>query len=119
MKYVADDGKEFTSEADCIMYEQKIIAKEEYWKEFVSPPLAERARRIIEKFYKTSRNVSLGDDDLAEKGYEPRYNGEVPLVGEWKYGIAYLRDDAVSILISYIEELKRRNDLYESFCQNA
>jgi hypothetical protein len=32
-----------------------------------------------------------------------------PLVGEYAYGIAYLRDDAVDLLIDRIKELEHEN----------
>lgn len=48
----------------------------------------------------------LSDEYLESKNYDTR-DDDWNLVGEYEYGMVYLRDDGVDILISEIERLRK------------
>lgn len=104
MKYVADDGKIFATQEECLEHEKAHGAKMLYKKEFVDAPLSymvENVRKLFDDFY---RDRVLSDEYLKEIDREARY--ETKIVEERKYGIAYLRDDGVNILLRYIDMLE-------------
>lgn len=104
MKYVADDGKIFVTQKECLEYEKVHGAKMLYKKEFVDTSLScavENVRKSFDDFY---RDRALSDEYLEEIHRETRY--ETNMVEEQKYGIAYLRDDGVNILLRYIDMLE-------------
>lgn len=60
---------------------------------------------VIKEYEKRSDHICLSDKYLEE--CNASYTRETaPLVGEYEYGIAYLRDDAVELLINRIRELE-------------
>ena len=63
---------------------------------------------VIQEFEERSNHICLSDEYLKE--CSATYTRETaPLVGEYEYGIAYLRDDAVELLIDRIKELEHEN----------
>lgn len=104
MTYLAFDGKEFTSERECLEYERS-FEKKKYEEKFVDPPLKARADLVMKWYLDYARDKSLDDDYLAEKDRPTRY-GDAVFCGDFFYGISYLRDDAVDILIDYIRILE-------------
>nr|DAK26595.1 MAG TPA: hypothetical protein [Caudoviricetes sp.] len=104
MKYVADNGKIFATQEECLEYEKVHGAKMLYKEEFINTPLpcaVENVRKSFDDFY---RDHVLSDDYLKEIDREARY--ETNMVEERKYGIVYLRDDGVNILLRYIDMLE-------------
>ena len=60
---------------------------------------------VIKEYEERRNHIYLSDDYL--KDCSTSYTRETaPLVGEYEYGIAYLRDDAVELLINRIKELE-------------
>ena len=60
---------------------------------------------VIKEYEERSNHICLSDEYLEEHCCE--YTRKIaPLVGEYEYGIAYLRDDAVELLIDRIKELE-------------
>ena len=60
---------------------------------------------VIKEYEKRSNHICLSNKYLEE--CDATYTRETaPLVGEYEYGIAYLRDDAVELLIARIKELE-------------
>ena len=116
MTYKAFDGKEFTTERECLDYERS-FEKKKYNEKFVDPPLKERADFVMDAYLNYARNKSLSDDYLEEKDRPTRYSDAV-FCGDFSYGISYLRDDAVDILVDYIRilenEVQRLENKYES-----
>lgn len=103
MKYVADDGKEFKNEKDCREYEEKFGLKAIYEKNFINGDLSKRVNMVREKFTRFCHLKELSDDYLEKNECKTRYETRVAV--EVNYGIVYLRDDAVRILLEYISEL--------------
>ena len=63
---------------------------------------------VIKEYEEQKSNICLSEEYLEEHNSEfTRKN--LPLVGEYEYGIAYLRDDAVELLIDRIRELENGN----------
>ena len=63
---------------------------------------------MIKEYEERSDHICLSDKYLEE--CNASYTRETaPLVGEYEYGIAYLRDDAVELLINRIRELENGN----------
>ncbi len=56
---------------------------------------------VIEEYKKAKGRICLSDEYLDT----PRT--DLPIVGEYTYGVAWVRDDAVELLIDHIEELKK------------
>lgn len=100
MTYLAFDGKEFKTERECLDYERS-FEKKAYNEKFVDPPLKARAYFVMDAYLTYARDKALDDDYLAEKDRPTRY-GDATFCGDFSYGISYLRDDAVDILIDYI-----------------
>lgn len=63
---------------------------------------------VIKEYEERCSHICLSDNYL--KNYSASYTRETaPLVGEYEYGIAYLRDDAVELLINRIKELEHED----------
>lgn len=116
MTYKAFDGKEFTTERECLDYERS-FEKKKYNEKFVDPPLKARADLVMKWYLDYAHDKSLDDDYLEEKDRPTRY-GDAVFCGDFSYGISYLRDDAVDILIDYIRflenEIQRLENKHES-----
>ena len=116
MTYKAFDGKEFSSERECLEYERS-FEKKKYEEKFVDPPLKARADFVMDAYLTYARDKALSDDFIADKDRPTRY-GDAVFCGDFSYGICYLRDDAVDILIDYIRilenEVHRLENKYES-----
>nr|DAU04394.1 MAG TPA: Protein of unknown function (DUF1192) [Inoviridae sp.] len=104
MTYKAFDGKEFTTERECLDYERS-FEKKKYEETFVDPPLKARADFVMDAYLTYAHDKSLDDDYIADKDRPTRY-GDAVFCGDFSYGISYLRDDAVDILIDYIRILE-------------
>lgn len=104
MTYRAFDGKEFETESGCLEYERS-FEKKKYNEKFVDPPLKERADFVMDAYLNYARNKSLDDDYIADRDRPTRY-GDATFCGDFSYGICYLRDDAVDILVDYIRILE-------------
>ena len=63
-----------------------------------------KIKDVIREFTGDCNCCALSDDYLQEYGYETR--AEFPMTIEFGYGIMYLRDDAVELLIERIKELE-------------
>ena len=61
-------------------------------------------KEVIAEFKKASNRYCLSDAYLAEEGDPTRENH--PIAGEYAYGIVFVRDDAVELLIDRINELE-------------
>ena len=61
---------------------------------------------VIRSFTHTSNDRGLSDDFLQDANCKTRE--EQPIAAEYAYGIVYLRDDAVEILIQRIIELENQ-----------
>lgn len=55
---------------------------------------------VINIYNKKAREICIGDDNLDT----PRT--DLPIVGEYIYGVAWMRDDAVELLIERINTLE-------------
>ena len=60
---------------------------------------------VIEEFRKTCNRYYLSDEYLS--GIDSQTRKETPICGEYIYGMVYVRDDAVKLLIDRIKELER------------
>lgn len=105
-RYFADDGKEFSAEAECLAYERDIII-DKYVKDFQCGELKDRANRMIEWFENACDARRMSDDSLEREESETRY--EMGVAGDYRRGVIFLRDDAVDILIERIRELEEEN----------
>ena len=61
---------------------------------------------VIREFEKKLRSRALSDEYLREQRCDVRADMQIAI--EFPYGIIYLRDDAVEILINRIRELENR-----------
>ena len=104
MKYVADDGKIFNREKDCREYEEKFGLKAVYEKKFINDDLFKRVKMVREEFTNLCQQKELDNNYLEDNKYKTRY--ETHAAVEINYGIIYLRDDAVKILLEYIDTLE-------------
>lgn len=59
---------------------------------------------ILKTYHDVCKNRQLSDNYLQENKCETRK--ELPIAAEFPYGIIYLQDDAVDVLINRIEELE-------------
>lgn len=114
--YTSFDGKEFCSEEECLAYERE-VDKKEYHKDFVEGPLKKRADFVMDAFLNASRTHYETDEVLEKKGKDTRYSGAT-FCGYFYYGITYLRDDAVDILIDYIRILENEVHRLENELEN-
>ena len=105
IRFFADDGTEFKSASECQAYEREL-----YEKTVNDVPLEQRANKVVEAFEKVYNQKALDDEYLDEVGKSTRYAGGLPLVGDYSYGVLYLRDDAVDILVARIRQLEAENE---------
>ena len=104
VKYIAKDGTEFDSEELCEEHENQAF-KKEYENLFgEQKPLKERVDYIIKEWKRINSKVSLSDEYLGKD--DARFQNPHSITGEFRYGICFLRDDAVDLLVRYIEEYK-------------
>lgn len=61
---------------------------------------------VIKAFNNISNERALSDEYLREHKCQTRE--DVEIASELRYGIVYLRDDAVELLIARIEELEKQ-----------
>lgn len=59
---------------------------------------------ILEKYRKACEQRQISDDYLREHDFPTRSDSQMAI--EIPYGVIYLRDDAVDVLIKRIEELE-------------
>ncbi len=68
---------------------------------------------VIEEYKKAKARICLSDECLDT----PRV--DLPIVGEYAYGVVWVRDDAVELLIKRIENLEKTNFLHRKLrCYN-
>ena len=96
--YIANDGKEFSTEEECKDYEKKLNVKY-YETLFKQGTLKDRAEKFIEKY-----NEFYNKHAMDCKGW--RIENADNCFGEWEYGVVYVRDDVVNLLIERIRELE-------------
>jgi hypothetical protein len=103
-RYIADDGTAFDTKEECQQYETE-NALSNYDKEWgKSIPLKERAHKVRGSWRSQSRRA-LSDEYLLSENRPTRASNPKYIAGEFDYGIVYMRDDAVEILLKYIERL--------------
>ena len=109
IKYTANDGTSFDSKDECIAYENEnaMSEYEKEWGECIS--LKERAHKV-RKLWNNQSTRALTDNYLALLNETTRSDSPTYIAGELDYGIVYMRDDAVEILLKYIEELECDSD---------
>lgn len=64
---------------------------------------------VIKEYEDRRGHICLSDDYLENCSGVTYTRKNAPLIGEYEYGIAYLRDDAVELLIDRIKELENEN----------
>ena len=62
---------------------------------------------VIEEYGRAAYRICLSDEYL-EKIDSPSRQ-DLPIVGDYYYGVAYMRDDAIELLIGRIHELDEEN----------
>ena len=104
-RYIADDGTSFDSKEECQQYERENVLSdyEKEWGDHI--PLKERAHKV-RAYWKEKSKRELSDDYLASVNEKMRATDPEFIAGEFDYGIVYMRDDAVDILLKYIEQLE-------------
>ena len=100
-KFIANDGKEFFSESECLKHEI-----ETYQNTQSDRPMRARANEVIHWFDEKCSRKQMNDLSLAEIGKPMRYDGSVPIMGDFSYGIIYLRDDMIDVLVQRIRNLE-------------
>ena len=107
-QYIADDGTSFDTKEECQQYENENVLSnyDKEWGEHI--PLKERVHKVC-AYWKAQSNTRLSDDYLASIGKNTRATSIREITGECEYGIIYMRDDAVEILLRYIDELERES----------
>lgn len=105
-QYIADDGTAFNTKEECQQYENENVLSnyDREWGEHI--PLKERAHKV-RAYWKVQSKTGLSDDYLASIDRTTRATNIREIAGELEYGIVYMRDDAVDILLRYIEQLER------------
>lgn len=64
-------------------------------------------KEVIREFNEACKTWQLSDGYLTDNRYATR--ADIPCIAnEMRYGIVYLRDDAVELLITRIEELEKQ-----------
>ena len=107
VKYISDDGKEFSTEDECLSYE-KDKALKAYHERWINPHLDVRANKVIYLFQSACRKHRESDDYLESQGSNPRYANLENQILNIDVGTIHLRDDLVDILIMRIRELEGR-----------
>jgi hypothetical protein len=104
-RYIADDGTAFDTKEECQQYETE-NALSNYDKEWgKSIPLKERAHKV-RGLWRSQSCRALSDEYLLSENRPTRASNPKYIAGEFDYGIVYMRDDAVEILLKYIERLE-------------
>lgn len=62
---------------------------------------------VIEEYKKAKASICISDEYLGTT------RADLPIIGEYIYGIVWVRDDAVELLIKRIENLEKTNFLHE------
>lgn len=108
-QYIADDGTSFDTKEECQQYENENVLSnyDKEWGEHIS--LKERAHKV-RAYWKVQLDRGLSDDYLASVDKTTRATDIRGIAGEFEYGIIYMRDDAVEILLRYIDELERESN---------
>lgn len=108
-QYIADDGTSFDTKEECQQYENEnaLSNYDKEWGNYI--PLKERAHKV-RGYWKAQSGRGLSDDYLASINENTRASDPSYIAGEFGYGIIYMRDDAVEILLRYIEQLERAAD---------
>lgn len=65
-------------------------------------------KEVIKEFENAEERYELSDEYLADINSPTR--GQLSLAGEFAYGVVYLQDNAVNILINRIKELEKENN---------
>lgn len=99
--YIADDGKEFSTEKECKEYEKKLNGKY-YETLFRQGTLKDRVENFIKKYNDYCYNHGMYYNNPESW----RVENADSLFGEWEYGVVYVRDDVVNLLIERIRELE-------------
>ena len=103
--FVADDGMEFNDKDQCIAYEYS--KHSELVNKYHDLSFEEQYNIIKTEFNRYSNKYAYSDATLIEEGSSIRSGGIVGNIAcEFDRGIVYLRDDAVEVLLNYIEYLK-------------
>lgn len=96
--YKASDGKIFKDKYECQLYEDRLMEE--------SMPLTRRYQVVREMFTDSYKHNCLSDDYLLTNNRgAPRNSILTQPAKELEYGIVYLRDDAVNVLLAYIDRL--------------
>ena len=108
-QYIADDGTAFDTKKECQQYEAEntLSNYDKEWGEHIS--LKDRAHKV-RAYWKSQSDRGLSDNYLASVNKTTRAADPRFIAGEFCYGIIYMRDDAVEILLKYIERLERDSD---------
>lgn len=96
--YIANDGKEFSTEEACKEYEKELNTKY-YETLFKQGTLEDRVEKLIEKYNKFYKKYAM---DCGGWRIEHADN----CFGEYEYGVVFVRDDVVNLLIERIRELE-------------
>ena len=106
--YLSNDGREFNSECACMAHEEEVLT-EKYDEIFVNGSIKKRAKVIINGFEYICDTCGQSDSALDGKRLLTRHDEDrIPIFTGCEYGVVYLRDDAVDILIKYIRELEKK-----------
>lgn len=106
--YIADDGTEFGDKDACINYEVTRLGEEQAM--YSNLPIDQQYKIVRDAFEDALSNRSLSDSYLIEHGSDCRSGGiGGNITAEYSYGIVHLRDDAVEVLLKYIEFLNGAN----------
>lgn len=108
-QYIADDGTSFDTKEECQQYENENVLSnyDKEWGEHI--PLKERAHKV-RAYWKVQSGRGLSDDYLVSVDKTTRATDIRGIAGEFEYGIIYMRDDAVEILLRYIDELESESN---------
>ena len=96
--FIAKDGKEFSTEEECKEYEKRLNTKY-YETLFKQGTLEDRVKKLIEKYNKFYNKRAMD-----YKGW--RIENADKCFGEYEYGVVFVRDDVVNLLIERIRELE-------------
>lgn len=104
--YIANDGETFATKDACIKYERTM--NEITCAKYAMVPIEEKYELVKTEYDRVCENRRLDNDYLIENGCSIRDGVEGNIAGDYQYGIVYLRDDAVDVLIEYIDNLKKK-----------
>ena len=97
--------KKFDTKEECQQYENENVLSnyDKEWGEHI--PLKERVHKV-RTYWKVQSDRGLSDNYLSSVDKTTRATDIRGIAGEFEYGIIYMRDDAVEILLEYIDELE-------------